>query len=285
MTAQGNAAPVIIKRKKVSGGDGHHGGAWKVAYADFVTAMMAFFMLMWLLNATTEKQRKGIADYFNPTIPINRISGGGNGMFGGETVFSSTLLAQNGSGGLPPMPSVSQDGRGLTKSDAGGSVKDDEETAEDAAFAAVENLLIGNGGESFALENAFKHVATRQTDEGLVIELFDTPEERLFLDRQAKPYPLLIELARVVTEASQLVENPIAIEAHVASEPLVLADKTSWHLSSDRANQMRQLLETHGIRQTRINRITGHADKELTEHDPFAAENNRLEIILLRQGL
>ncbi len=76
MGAKSNA-PIIIKRKKVVGGDGHHGGAWKVAYADFVTAMMAFFMLMWLLNATTEQQRKGIADYFSPTLPINRISGGG----------------------------------------------------------------------------------------------------------------------------------------------------------------------------------------------------------------
>lgn len=65
--------PIIIKRKKVVGGDGHHGGAWKVAYADFVTAMMAFSMLMWLLNATTEQQRKGIADYFSPNVPIARI--------------------------------------------------------------------------------------------------------------------------------------------------------------------------------------------------------------------
>ncbi len=81
-------APTIIKRKKIIVAGGHHGGAWKVAYADFVTAMMAFFMLMWLLNATTEQQRKGIADYFSPTLPINRISGGGNGMFGGTNIFS-----------------------------------------------------------------------------------------------------------------------------------------------------------------------------------------------------
>ena len=85
MAAQGNAAPILIKRKKIINAGGHHGGAWKVAYADFVTAMMAFFMLMWLLNATTEKQRKGIADYFSPTIPINRVSGGGDGAFGGNS--------------------------------------------------------------------------------------------------------------------------------------------------------------------------------------------------------
>jgi len=77
MAASDNAAPVIIKRKKVSGGDGHHGGVWKVAYADFATATMAFLMLIWLLNATTENQRKGLVDYFAPSIPIDRVSVGG----------------------------------------------------------------------------------------------------------------------------------------------------------------------------------------------------------------
>ena len=87
--------PIIIKKKKVIAGGGHHGGAWKVAYADFVTAMMAFFMLMWLLNATTEQQRKGLADYFTPTVPVARISGGGVGSFGGDSPFSEEDLAQS----------------------------------------------------------------------------------------------------------------------------------------------------------------------------------------------
>ena len=79
-----------------------HGGAWKVAYADFVTAMMAFFLLMWLLNATTEQQRKGLADYFNPSIPISRTSGGGNGAFGGDSILSENTLLGNGSGTSSP---------------------------------------------------------------------------------------------------------------------------------------------------------------------------------------
>ena len=86
-----NLAPVIIKRKKVIVSGGHHGGAWKVAYADFVTAMMAFFMLMWLLTATTEKQRKGLADYFHPTIVVSRVSGGGDGMLSGDSLFSEEV--------------------------------------------------------------------------------------------------------------------------------------------------------------------------------------------------
>ena len=89
-------APVIIKRKKIIAADGHHGGAWKVAYADFLTAMMAFFMLMWLLNATTEQQKKGIADYFSPTLAINRSSGGGDSSFIGDTVFTEEILTRQG---------------------------------------------------------------------------------------------------------------------------------------------------------------------------------------------
>ncbi len=90
---------IIVKKKKGGHGHAHHGGAWKVAYADFVTAMMAFFLLMWLLNATTESQRKGIADYFDPTIPISRVSGGGSDMFAGSSIFAKERLARNGTGG------------------------------------------------------------------------------------------------------------------------------------------------------------------------------------------
>ena len=106
--------PIIIKRKKVVGGDGHHGGAWKVAYADFVTAMMAFFMLMWLLNATTEQQRKGIADYFSPNVPIARISGGGEGAFGGESPFSELSVAQNGTGAINRRPTEGRQSLGAS---------------------------------------------------------------------------------------------------------------------------------------------------------------------------
>ena len=116
--ADNEVRPLIIKRKKVISGGGHHGGAWKVAYADFVTAMMAFFMLMWLLNATTEKQRKGIADYFSPTIAINRVSGGGDGAFGGESVFSEITLPQNGRGATSLRPTEQNQARGETGSRA-----------------------------------------------------------------------------------------------------------------------------------------------------------------------
>ena len=112
MKGEGNTAPIIIKRKKVVAADGHHGGAWKVAYADFVTAMMAFFLLMWLLNATTEKQRKGIADYFSPTIAMARVSGGGDGALGGSSVFSENTLPRVGTGATSLRPTEGNAARG-----------------------------------------------------------------------------------------------------------------------------------------------------------------------------
>ena len=111
-------APIIIKKKKVSGGDGHHGGAWKVAYADFVTAMMAFFLLMWLLNATSEEQRKGLADFFDPSIPISAVSAGGAGMLNGDTMFSEDTAAGSRSDGVRARPTNDTLGENLGELDA-----------------------------------------------------------------------------------------------------------------------------------------------------------------------
>lgn len=281
MGAQTNVAPVIIKRKKVVGGDGHHGGAWKVAYADFVTAMMAFFMLMWLLNATTEKQRKGIADYFNPNVPINRISGGGDGMFGGESIFAEALLAKNGTGGMPP---VTMAPRGTE--DVGHSPKKSAESKkaeEDKAFGELDDLLIGNGGESMSINNEMKHVVTRQTDEGMTIEIFDLRSMPLFIGPQDTPSQILKDLVRMIAEITDLVTNPIAVEGHTRSVPVVIARNQTWKMSAGRADKVRVLLETYGIAPERLSRVTGHADRELVAKNPMSLRNNRIEIILLRE--
>ncbi|UWR15248.1 flagellar motor protein MotB [Sulfitobacter sp. M368] len=276
MSAQANAAPVIIKKKKVIAGGGHHGGAWKVAYADFVTAMMAFFMLMWLLNATTEQQRKGIADYFSPTIPINRVSGGGNGAFGGESIFSEMTLPKNGTGATAPHSSLEDQARGASGTSEG------EKNAEQEAFEAVEAMLMGRGGETMVMENALKHIVTRITDEGLVIELFELENAPLFKEGNDEPAQLLRDLAAVIAELAKTVTNRIAIGGHVRSDPVVLAQSVVWERSANRAAQMRQLLEDVSIDAKRVHRVTGHADRSLAVRDPMARRNNRIEVILLR---
>ena len=278
MAAYTNASPVIIKRKKVISGGGHHGGAWKVAYADFVTAMMAFFMLMWLLNATTEQQRKGIADYYSPTIPINRVSGGGNGAFGGESIFAELTLPKDGTGASAPHASPENKSRG----DIGTSSEGGENDAQNEAFEDIDQRLMGRGGESLVMENALRHIVTRITDEGLVIEIFELDDILLFEDRTDAPTPLLEALAVIISDISRTVTNKMAIEGHVRANPVVLADNPVWELSAARATRLRLLLEEAGTMSTRMSRVTGHADREPVDRDPMARRNNRVEIVLLR---
>lgn len=277
MGAQTNVAPVIIKRKKVVGGEGHHGGAWKVAYADFVTAMMAFFMLMWLLNATTEKQRKGLADYFSPTIPINRISGGGDGAFGGNDMFSEDTRVLVGRGATSQNPLDAQKSRGVSGLDQTSADK-----AERDVFEALEEMLNGRGGESLAAREDLKHILTRVTDEGLVIELFATDADPLFAAGTDRPTALMRTLVRVVAQVSERVSNRVAIGGHIRSHPVVLAKNPVWELSAARATATRHLLELNGMGGARIQRVTGHADRSLVADNPMASRNDRVEITLLR---
>lgn len=267
----GSNAPIIIKRKKVIAGGGHHGGAWKVAYADFVTAMMAFFMLMWLLNATTEQQRMGIADYFSPTIPVSKVSGGGNGMFGASDVFSTQSLAQTGTGGI-----AQQQGQAVA------NASDAEGAAETAALQDLEAELLGLGGESTMEDNVMRHVVTRMTDEGLVVELFDLPQALLFEGDTAVPTDLTRQLAEMLNRVFAKVTNDIAIDGHVRSQSILRIDYPVWDLSTNRAVALRKLLEENGTDPSRIARQTGEADRKPADEDIYALRNNRIELIILR---
>ncbi|WP_417726579.1 flagellar motor protein MotB [Roseovarius sp.] len=280
MSAHSNAAPVIIKRKKVVGGGGHHGGAWKVAYADFVTAMMAFFLLMWLLNATTEQQRKGISDYFSPTVPISRISGGGDGAFGGDSVFSDDVLPQNGTGASLRSAPISRQVKGAMGVIAQGTLSADAE-----AFSEIDDMLSGRSGESLVADERLRHILTRVTDEGLVIEIFDLPGAPLFEGDQDVPTPLLEDISALLSGAANLVTNHVALAGHTRAVPITLVKNPVWDLSSARANQFRRMLEAAGLAAKRMRRITGHADRTPAVPDPMALRNNRLEMILLRSDL
>lgn len=280
MAGPTNGAPVIIKRKKIIAGGGHHGGAWKVAYADFVTAMMAFFMLMWLLNATTEKQRKGIADYFNPTIPVNRISGGGDGALGGDSVMAENVMAQNGIGASATFTSAERQARGDSNSA-------EAARAEDRALAEMQNqidkALLARSGESMTMERLLRHVVTRVSDEGLVIELFDLPDAPLFLGDSAQPGPTLQALVPVLSDTMRLASNRVAVSGHVRAHPVPLRRNPVWSLTTARAESVRALLEATGLDPTRIARISGHGDRNPVAPDPTALRNNRMEVILLRR--
>ncbi|MEI4488137.1 flagellar motor protein MotB [Frigidibacter sp. MR17.14] len=270
MSSANAVQPIIIKRKKVSGGGGHHGGAWKVAYADFVTAMMAFFLLMWLLNATTEQQRKGIADFFNPTIPVNRISGGGEGAMGGDNIFTQDALAHSGTGAAQMSPTLADK--------ASGSAAQEAETR---AFAELAEKMTARGGESMVSETLSRHILTRVTDEGLIVEFFDTPGEPLF--EGTEPTAITRALAGVAAKVFSLVGNQVAVQGFTAAPPEVLRHNPSWDLSTAHAQVMREIVGTAGLDEARFQRISGFADRRPSDDaNPMALRNNRIELILLR---
>lgn len=269
---------VVIKRvKKVSGG-GHHGGAWKVAYADFVTAMMAFFLLMWLLNATTEDQRKGIADYFNPSIPVSQVSGGGADVLNGDTVFNEEVLARKGHGGTRAQPEKNADS--LTE------LSDEEKGAgaqEEQALAAVEEDLLKRALEEEG-DVIARHIQTRMTPDGLVIELVDVDGSPLFELGSARPSPTMVTLLEVVADAVRQVKNHVAIVGHTDSRPYASTrDYSNWELSTDRANIARRIMTAAGLPSAQIAEVAGKADTEPLTSDPLAPQNRRISITLLRE--
>ncbi len=271
MSRQDNAAPVVIKRKRVVHGGGHHGGAWKVAYADFVTAMMAFFLLMWLLNVATEAQRSGLADYFSPTVPVSRTSGGGDGVLGGDSAFADDNLAHTGTGGRSPS--------------SGRVAVPEEASAPDTGAATLEELavlLMERGGESRIMEQALRHVITRVTDAGLIVELFDLPDRPLFAKDGETPEAVLEVLIDMIADVFARNRNGVAVEGHIRAYPTVLRDNPVWDRSTARAQTVREMLQDSGMTPSRLHRVTGHGDRQPVRRDAMAVRNNRMEVILLR---
>ena len=264
--AGNGGAPIIIKRVQGGGEAAHHGGAWKVAYADFVTAMMAFFLLMWLLNATTEKQRQGLADYFNPTI-VQNTGSGAQGPFGGEKQDSTTDSGQGAGASRDMLAAQARAGR--------------ESGFEDMA-RHVQDQLTGSGAESMQKVNVLRHVVTRMTDEGLVIELTDLMDEPLFVGDSAQPSPAMKELAGLLSSVLGRVKNEIAISGHVRAYPEMLIHSPVWALSDARGHAVRNLLEGAGFDAPRIQRVTAYADRRNRSANPMDPNNNRIELILLR---
>lgn len=278
--ADDNQRPIIIKRKKVISGGGHHGGAWKVAYADFVTAMMAFFLLMWLLNATTESQRKGIADYFAPTIPISPISGGGNGLMAGDTVFAEDTLERNGTGGKAASEKADE-----ATEDAAKGIEGQDLDAQSAAAGldSLEAQLLGKSGESEVADDLLSHIVTRVTDEGLVIDIFAKEGRPLFASGSDEPTPKMMAILAMVAEVAGLVSNGIAVAGHTDAEPFTSGTANNWSLSADRAEASRRVLGSEGIEPSRFVRITGKADRDLALPSlPRDPRNRRVTITLLR---
>ncbi len=306
MRPQGADPIIVFKRKKVAAEGGHHGGAWKVAYADFVTAMMAFFLLMWLLNATSEEQRKGLADYFNPSIPISRTSAGGAGMLDGRSLLAEAQPLGDRDEGKPPRPVLKGarpvDGDSLRSDDAvpgeaaqaadgpqdtdaadagAAAAKVARDAEEQARFARVEHE-IAEAAKAASEGSIAHHFYLRITPEGLVIEIIEADDEPLFASASAEPAPLLGMLIDVLVPVLATTSNDIAVVGHTDAVPFGSPGYSNWELSADRANAARRLMAEAGLPESRIARVTGKAAVEPLVADSLAPQNRRISVTLLR---
>ena len=263
--------PIIVKKVTVVEG-GHHGGAWKVAYADFVTAMMAFFLMLWLLGATTEEQRKGLADYFTPTLVSYREkSAGSDGVLGGESLTSvdnyPNRAGQTGTKSL----TIPRDAEGGPK-EGGVATRN---TAS-AMRAELEEKLAEQRNASRLL----KQVRMVDTTEGVRIDLVDDANFSMFslgttvLSQDAR---LLIDALSEVLSGSN---GELVVRGHTDS--LAFRDNrqvNNWTLSAGRAEATRQALLREGVPQARFRRIEGVADREpLIADDKTDPRNRRISI-------
>ena len=278
--------PLVIKRIKKSGGGGHHGGAWKVAYADFVTAMMAFFLLMWLINTTTPEQKRGIADYF-AAQNISKSSSGAGGVLDG-TVFGAE--GSRAGGAMTAMtaqraPSRTQD---QTRSTTEGELKSGATDAQmpNREFEQAEMSLRQAMQQMPDIAELSRNLIVNQTAEGLNIQLVDQEGQAMFEPGTAVPLPKTRALLQQVARIVDRLPNRIAITGHTDAVPFEGPDgMTNWELSAARANAARAVLASQGIESDRIFEVSGKAGTDpLLPNDPYASSNRRIRILLMREA-
>lgn len=273
-----NQRPIIVKKSIVQAAHAHHGGAWKVAYADFVTAMMAFFLLMWLLGATTEKQRKALADYFAPTVVEQKHeSAGANGLLEGGSVLGNDVHASR----------TAQPGtRTLTVTrDSMGDVRGGKNSADAVNFASFRQNLRARLARDKALSRFAKSVRFTETKEGLRLDLVDDANYSMFLVGTDVLTPEAQRLLPVVAQALADIPNEIRIRGHTDASVFSKGIRSNWTLSTARADATRRQLMMDGIPSNRFGRIEGVADREpYNPGDPFDQVNRRISVTLAATG-
>lgn len=267
--------PIIVKKRK-AGGHKHHGGAWKVAYADFVTAMMAFFLLLWLLNAATREQLEGISNYFAPISTRPEVTGGG-GFLAGEAAAENGALQTRAEKEKPKPPPTDEHGFPAQEPEP-------VDEREERQLAEAEKALRAAVAKLPNAEVLAKSLLVDNTPEGLRIQIVEQEGLPMFPRGEAAMYThtqaLLDMVAKVVVEMPQAV----AISGHTDALPFRgSAGYSNWELSADRANAVRRALTGGGVPEGRIARVIGKADKEpLLPDQPQAPGNRRMTVVLLR---
>ena len=282
--------PIVIKKVKKGGGGGHHGGAWKVAYADFVTAMMAFFLLMWLINTTSPEQKRGIADYFAPASVSQTQSGAGGilagtalGNDGAKSAGSSDVIEELAPSSRNPNDGDSKDGS--KEKTAADLEQEANQKREEAAFASAAQSLRQALQEMPELAELSKNIIIDETPEGLRIQLVDQEGRSMFNQGAVQPNDRAKLLLRAVSKVINQLPNRISIYGHTSASAGGAKPETDWQLSANRADASRKVIQSAGVDPDRVYQVSGKAASEpLYPDDPMLPGNRRIAIVLLREA-
>ena len=247
---------IIIRKVNKKSHGGHHGGSWKVAYADFVTAMMAFFLLLWLLSMTSPESKAALSQYFN-TFSV----------FKDQPQQSGTSILDKSAG-------ILNEGR---------SVQSESARMKAEKKATTEELAkVMRGAIDDKLKSMKNQVLIETTNEGLKIQIVDNEGSEIFRSGSAEPTEKARQIIRLVSENLREKPNRIIIEGHTDSAPFKGAQKTNWELSTSRASAARRELENNGVDPNRIARVVGYADQDpLIKENSKDLRNRRISIILM----
>ena len=296
MTAATNQRPIIIRKIKRSGARGHHGGAWKVAYADFVTAMMAFFLLMWLINTTSPEQRRGIAEFFAPAS-VSRVSSGAGGLLEG-TSFAEEGVRHGHSAPVAPSSepqytsNASDENNAESNTAPGGQQSPNDDALsrartlrEAAEFARAEVAIRQAMQDMPDVAELSRNVIVEQTPEGLRIQIVDQEGRSMFSPGDARPNDRARRLLVAISGVIAQLPNRITISGHTDGSPPGGRYTSNFDLSAARANEARRILAAQGIPGARIYQVAGRADSEpMFSEDPTLPGNRRIAITLLREA-
>ncbi|MBL6932077.1 MAG: flagellar motor protein MotB [Rhodospirillales bacterium] len=280
--------PIIIKKVYKSGG-GHGGGAWKIAYADFVTAMMAFFLLLWLLNSVTQEQLEGISNYFAPSTASSSSSGSGD-ILAGKTIGEEGVSQVDASRpsvvvDLPPPKVGAADIQDVEEGEASSQQLEElQKQQEEEQFEKAEEALNEAIKAIPQLKQLAKSLMIDNTPEGLRIQLVDQEGLAMFPSGGSDMYLHARKVLELVSQVILEMPQNIAISGHTDAAKFVSdTGYSNWELSADRANNARRVLKDLGVTDERVARVVGRADTEpLMPDDPKNARNRRLSIVLLR---
>lgn len=264
--------PLIVVKRIKKGGGGHHGGAWKIAYADFVTAMMAFFLLMWLLASVSKETLKGISEYFK--MPIEKIVSTGPSTTGSSGIFV---------GGGKDL--TRQDGE-VNKSEDNNKQKAPQKNLDEEGLKQLKTKVEAAIQENAQLQNYKKQVLIDITKEGLRIQIVDNLKRPMFALSDDELQPYARDILRAVGKSLNGVDNKITLSGHTDARPFPNKEKSysNWELSADRANASRRELVNGGMNESKLLQVIGLSSAVLYDkNDPLNPINRRISIIVMNK--